>query len=528
MAMTAEVRAKPAGRRWGALLVWALLSMVPLAAYAAPLWQNALADTPIAYLIWIPVLAVMWGAWNLASIPSRYPDDRELNLLVGGALLLVVGFVAAVGAEKWPVTFVYDHAGLLLWPLWTLGVAWTLFGVGVTPRLLGPLAYLWLSWPQIFTPLVNFTQMLLTGWSIRMIDVLASAVPWVRSAEPAGNFLVQHGTTWMGVVIAQACSGADSLLGAAILLPLLLTFYRGHWWGRVLLVLAALAGALIANWLRLAMLIAALHWIGSAFTFDVLHPVLGAVLFMGLTLGLMGTGSLLGLHLEALPRSIELRVGGTSQFVAAILVSAGLFGALLPVFTIPLGSLANPLGVRTSAVDPLLPSITGFQSSVVYRYNENSVLGPGAYTVARAYNNDKGATAVAEVWSTPNQGRLISYGFDNCLVYHGDAILARESFALKNGIPATIYAVYLPPRSLNGPRALYLDIEWQTALKTPQGLRYVRWSVASFPFPSRDWPNVGVATHPLRGLMALAVPPSEGQWPVRLSDARQHLRPTRD
>ncbi len=513
--VTRQVRSRPL--RHGLWIVaWAVLTLFALVAYAAPLWQNALADTPLAYLIWIPLLAVGWGAYNLATVREPYPDDRELNLLVGGALLLMTGFVAAVGPDKWPVSFVYYHAGLLVWPLWALGLAWLLFGLGVTPRLIGPLVYLWLVWPPIFTPLVNATQSVLTGWSIRVLDVAAHATPWVKPSAPLGNFLVQHGSSFVGVVVAQVCSGADSLLGAAILLPLFLTFYRGPWLRRLCVVAVALVGALAANWLRLFMLVAALHWLGAPFTFGILHPVLGVLLFMLLAVGLMGVSSALGLLPTGLPASPGLQLGGRVQLGAAVLLGAGLFAALLPVFSLPLGNLANPVPIRTAKVEAMLPAIDGFASRVVYRFNEGSVLGRGAYTVARVYENNHGAAAIVEVWSTPDQGLLLSYGFDNCLIYHGNQVVARYSFAMKNGLPATIYAVKLPSATVNGPKAFYLDIEWQMAVHTPHGVRYVRWSIATLPFSSSGWPQVAGAVHPLRGLQVLAVPPTEGSWPHRL------------
>ena len=513
--MTRQVRSRPV-RRGPWLVAWAALTLLAPVAYAAPLWQNVLADTPMAYLIWIPVLAVAWGAVNLATMREPYPDDRELNLLVGGGLLLMAGFVAAIGPDKWPVSFVYYHAGLLIWPVWALGLAWLIFGLGVTPRLIGPLIYLWLVWPPIFTPLVNATQSVLTGWSVRVLDAAARAVPWIKPSAPFGNFFVQHGSAFVGVVVAQACSGADSLLGAAILLPLFLTLYRGSWPRRLCVVGAAVAGALVANWIRLLMLVAALHWIGAPFTFGILHPVLGIVLFMLLALGLMGVAAALGLRPTGLAPSPGLRIGGGLQLLAAAVLSAGVFVALLPVFSLPLGNLANPVPIRTAKVGAMLPPVGGFASRVIYRFNEGSVLGRGAYTVARIYENDRGASAIVEVWSTPDQGRLLSYGFDNCLIYHGNTVVARYSFAMKNGLPATIYAVDLPSASVNGPRALYLDMEWQMAVHTPHGVRYVRWSIATLPFPSGGWPQVAGAVHPLQGLQALAVPPSEGSWPPRL------------
>ncbi len=511
------------GGRPLALFLWAVLSLAPMAGYAQPLWQNALADTPVADLVWIPLLATVWGVWNLGSMTERYADDGEVNLFLGGLLLLTAGFLLALGVARWPVTFVYDHTGLLIWPLWALGLAWLFFGIGVTPRLLGPLAYLLLAWPPFFNPIVDATQRVLTHWALAALNLAAVHIMWLRPAEPAGNFIVLHAGTWYGVVIAQACSGADSLLGAAVLLPLLLTLFRGGLWSRAASVVGALVGALVINWLRLFFLVGSLHWWGPDITFTVLHPVLGFILFALLALGLMAGAPLLGLKPRQWPRVTSLRLPGKARALTGFVVSAALFVILLPLFRLPLGTLANPLPVRSSQPSAMLPPVPGFHSSVVYRFNESSVLGNGAYTIAKEYVNHVGAFAVVEVWSTPDHNALLSYNFDNCLVYHGNDVLARRALTLGNGLPVVAYAISLPPDFVGGPRLEYVDLEWQMAVGTPSGVRYLRWSVAAFPGSLAGWPDTPLRMAPLAGLEAVSVPASEGIWPLLLKPTRTQL-----
>jgi exosortase/archaeosortase family protein len=503
--------------------MWAALSLAPMAGYAQPLWQNALADTPVADLVWIPLLATVWGVWNLGSMTERYADDGEVNLLLGSLLLLAAGFLLAVGVARWPVTFVYDHTGLLIWPLWALGLAWLFFGIGVTPRLLGPLAYLLLVWPPIFNPIVHVTQRVLTHWAVAALGLAAVHISWLRPAAPSGNFIILHAGTWYGVVIAQACSGADSLLGAAVLLPLLLTLFRGRPWAHAASVVGALLGALVINWLRLFFLVGSLHWWGPGITFNVLHPALGFLLFALLAVALAAAASLLGLKPRRWPRVTTLRLPGRVRALTGLVVSAALFVVLLPLFRLPLGTLANPLPVASAQPSALLPPVPGFHASVVYRFNESSVLGDGAYTIAKEYVNQVGAFAVVEVWSTPDHNALLSYSFDNCLVYHGNDILARRALTLGNGLPIVAYAISLPPDFVGGPRLNYVDLEWQMAVKTPAGVRYLRWSVAAFPGALYGWPATRLRMSPLAGLEAVSVPPSEGVWPSALQPTRTQL-----
>ena len=147
---------------------WAIGGMLPMVPYASPLWKSALADSPYAYLIWIPAFAFIWGGWSLRRALT-YNDDAELNGLMGVPMLLIVGTLLVMGMTKWQFSFVAQSAGLLLWPLWALGLAWLMFGVGVTPYLLRPMAYLLLSWPPLYELVVNRTNPILENLANRAV-----------------------------------------------------------------------------------------------------------------------------------------------------------------------------------------------------------------------------------------------------------------------------------------------------------------------------------------------------------------------
>lgn len=516
----------PAPRLSGALVSWGLVSLIPMAAYAMPLWQNALADTPLAYLIWIPLLAVGWAGWNLATLSTPYPDDQELNVLLGVGLTALVGAILALAPMRWAASMVYGQAGLLLWPLWALGLAWILFGIGVTRRIALPLLYWGLAWPPLFSAIADATQGFLVGWASDAVKLLSRTTSWVHAGSLPGTFFVDHAGHSVEVVVAQACSGADSLLGAAILLPLLLTIWKGPAVRRAVLAALALAGALVLNWLRLLILVAAVHFLGGNVTFEVIHPFLGFALFALLGLILSALTRPLGLHPPAVPKSALVLPGKKRLFVAGAF-AAGLFTMLWPLFATPLGNAGNPLSVPYTELSRLIPPLPGFARSVAYEADESSILGPHSATLAFLYRTASGANALAEVWSTPNTAALASYGFRDCLLYHGDQIVATQSFALPSGLPAVAYAVAMAPTTVGGTRPIYVDVEWNSVVKTPEGLRYLRWSVAAFPQSPGLWPpsiRLASAAHALSGLQGLSVPPSEGKWPAYLEATKTLLQ----
>lgn len=506
------------------LWVWGLLCLAPLAAYAVPLWQNVLADTPIAYLVWIPVLAVLWGAFGIGTSPPAI-DDAELDAILGVGLLVVVGTALVIGPARWPYLFVMESAGLLLWPLWLLGMAWLMFGVSVTSRLLAPLLYLVLCWPPILGFIASLTQGVLVHIAVGAITDVSRSVTWVQTQGQTGTFLVAHGSALVPVLISNACSGADSALGAAILLPLLLTQFSGAAWRKGLLVLFSLLGAVVFNLLRLAALIVALHTAGPAFALGVLHPILGLVLFAVLALCLLSAAGWIGLRLRDHP-AFAMPVAGRSRLYASWVLSAVLFAALWPMFSTPFGAPGKPLPVRSSAVDTLLPRLPGVRAVGQQRYNDASILGPDSVSIAQTYVTTTGASVLAEIWATPNLGALESYGFNNCLMFHGEELSALQTFDVSARTAAADYALRLPPPVQGQTWVSYEDIEWQGAIRLPSGrVLYLRYALAALPQQAGLWPKELRRVLPPRasGLTAMAMPPSFGAWPRDLSSMQGPL-----
>jgi exosortase/archaeosortase family protein len=419
-----------------------------------------------------------------------------------------------------------ESAGLLLWPLWTLGMAWLLFGVGVTPALLGPLAYLLFSWPPLLGAVATVTQGVLVQVAITSMAHLSRFVPWITTQGQTGAFLVAGHGSLVPVVISQACSGADSALGAAIILPVLLTQYVGGAWRKGLLVVGALTGAILFNLLRLAAIMASIHFAGSDFTFGLLHPMLGFVLFALLALLLVVAAGRLGL-VPRPPSTVRLAPVGWGRTGGSWLLGAALFFSLWPLFTTPYGAPGKPLQVRTADVAALLPRLPGFRVTGVQRFNDASILGPGAVSLADTYVSRSGAQVLAEVWSTPDLGNLESYGFRDCLAFHGERTNAMRLFDVAPATAAADYALQLPPIAVGGAWASYEDIEWESAVRIPDGsVRYLRYAVAALPQSAAEWPkSLSSVRSPASatGMSAIAMPPAFGSWPQTLGPTQRQL-----
>lgn len=513
-------------------ILWVLVCTAPLLAYASPLWNNLLADTPIADLVWIPVISILWMMWNLYHLGSAGPDDAETNAIVGAFLAVIVGGALTLAPGRWPGFFVFNHGGLLLWPFWILAMTWIFWGLSATRRIIIPLVYLLLVWPPIFESLANATQSVLVKWAITVLVALSTTVSWLKPANVVGTFSVLYHQEPVLVVVAQACSGADSLLGSAIIIPALWFVFKGHWRNKLILSVIALASALVLNWLRLAVIVGAVHIIGPRITFEVIHPVLGFFLFALLAVGIV---LLVGpFHLEAPtvpPSAQNLIAPGRGRIVSALIIAGLTFAISIPLFSVPRGSFGNPAPLAVYNIHRFLPPLPGTVQHRVYYANESSVLGPHSATQADLYlwNNTTGGQALLEVWSTPSAAALATYGFHACLLYHGDSIAAVKSFQLTPGVVATAYAVNLPPPFVGGPRSTYVDIEWSSAVRAHGRTYNLRWSLAAFPNTAPSEPVLASdlqrtpSMRPLTLLQSMAAPPSQGHWSNVTERVRNNL-----
>lgn len=500
------------------LVLWVLLSALPLAAYIVPLWQNALADTPLAYLIWVPLLGFVWAIWELhRAMP--YPDDREINFLLGGGLLLLSGFILAAGPVLWPFSFIGADAGLLVWPFWVLGTAWLLFGVGTTRPLVWPLAYFVLAWPPLFTIGVEHSQTILTGSAVRIIGAIGSHLSWMRPIPPSGTYLISHAGAQVPVYITSACSGADSLLAVIIVLPILLTQFLGSAWRKWMLVVVASLLALVLNLVRLLLLIVSVHLNGPAFALGVLHPVLGIVLFMALVIGLAMLAVRMGLRPAQGDGSLrQIALPGWRRSLTAVL-AAGALGALLAPVVLDRTTLqGTPISETRPGLMQVLPGMPGFRRTPLGNFDDASILGPGSVSSAVAYSTASGAYVMAELWRTPDLGTLSSYTYANCLLFHGSTILAVRPFLVAGRTPAVLYAVDLPPSRPGGKPTPWLDVEWTLSVTLDGSTQYVRVAIATPRQDASRWLHrfqTGVPATP-SGLQAIAVPAPSGALPADL------------
>lgn len=378
--------------RFNSILVWLIASALPIGPYTIPLFEQSLSDTPQAYLAWIAVLAFVWSIWNL-NRQSTLPRTHQATYL-GLTLLVASGLWLTLGKVYWPVFFFRSDAALLAWPVWSLGLAWVLFGISASKSLLRPLTYLFLVWPPIYEGILTVVNPPLESLAVSSMSAFSSSVSWMRPDSVFGVFDVTTAKVTVPVFVSQACSGSDSVLALLILFPITLIFFRIPLPRQVLLIIFGSLLAFAANLLRIFLIILALHIFGYSFAFNVLHPILGAVMFFALVLILLLYGTRQQLTKPQTAATVEsvhtLRSVGPLLAVSVAIMQTAL---LAPLYFWATGSALRPVTLasevrasqirRTAASAGDLKTVVDWSGSVPALYTSRALAKGAVRSVRR-------------------------------------------------------------------------------------------------------------------------------------------------
>lgn len=276
-------------RAW--LGLWLLASVVP---FVAPAWRlagMAMTDVPEAYLATIPVAAFAWAGWTLSNASLARPQARRR---LDAPIALALGACLVLAGMQWLVPHgVGVGDALVLWPLWSAGVAVAFWGRGALRVLWAPLAYLVLAWPPPYLAVIAAIDPTLIRWGYMVLVHVARTTTWMHplSALPV-RFGIQTPSGPLDVNVTAACSGSDSILALIVLFPVLLALFRGSIRRKVLLVLVGVIGAFVANLVRILTIVWVAHAVSVPLAFNVVHPILGPFLFAALVLAVLLGGGL--------------------------------------------------------------------------------------------------------------------------------------------------------------------------------------------------------------------------------------------
>ncbi len=437
-----------------------LLALVWLAYHysVAALITSLSLQTPLAYLGLVPLIALALGWYRLSRQPALLPiHDRQVDYIVGLALILVAGMIAIVVPATLGTRFWLQRLDLLSLPFFVAGMVSLLYGVRHVWILKGPILFLFLAWPVPFQGILAWVLDVSTELTTSAAIALAQVMPLAKPSGGDGLFIVQHASTPFALSIGSACAGVNSVVGflvvgSGVAYPMIGSRARKLLW-----IVAGIALIWVLNVVRIEAIFLAGVLAGQDVALEVLHPVAGLVVFnLGVLLMLLVTGRF-GLALPGLGgKRIAARVASPVRRTEPALALAFSVALLLAAVNTGYARFAPVAGTMGDAQEMSFiadGAVRGWKPDRRANYSFGRPYFGAESTWQRIiYRPDEDAEIRTEVplyvdvISTPDADRLAAYNVEACYNFHGFEIANTATRELARGVEVTIVD-YVRPRS---------------------------------------------------------------------------------
>lgn len=262
------------------------------------------ADTPIAYLGIVPIVAVAIGAVMLGRPGEPVgPTDRQLDWIIGTPLValgLVMGWTlpGEIGPRYWDLRL--DYLGV---PFLVGGLTAIVLGARAFGRVARPIILLFAAWPP---PWVDAMPRLLGYAQVATVRALETLAPMVHLARPSADaesvFTITNGDKVFGLHVGSSCAGASAFAGYLVLALPLTWLLRGTRLRRIAWVVSGAVLIWLSNVLRILMIFLAGKRLGERAALDLVHPYAGLLTFTVSTALIIGALPLFELRMVARER----------------------------------------------------------------------------------------------------------------------------------------------------------------------------------------------------------------------------------
>jgi EpsI family protein len=363
----------------------------------------------------ILLLVVVIAVQTLRRFPLGRIEPTPYGI---GALALCVGLMVAGLASSTQIV----AQGVL--PLLLFAAAWAVFGWRQSRPLFWASAYLYFAvpaWDVLNEGLRSLTVFVVTSW-LRATDIPAYIEGSVVYL-PAGTIEIENG-----------CSGLNYLLVGLALAAFQGLFFLRAWRYRLVLGLAGLGLALVANWLRVFVLILVGHFTDMQhYLVTVDHSIFGWVLFVAVYAPAFWLARVLELRDSLAPSA----PGAPAPRGPAAATPAISTGWLVAVVALLFGgiwlnerALAVPSAVEAMPVQ--LPSVPGWRMVGDWQ-DDARPLFVGALADARWYRSDAGVVgAYFARYPVQSQAHEVVYYANRP---QGGSTIVREASAAAGDVP---------------------------------------------------------------------------------------------
>ena len=410
-------------------------------------------DTPLAYLLLLPIFSAMVAAATVLRAKGRPSAPRELHidLLIGIPLIVVALLLVAVLPAVWSTYYWSERPDVVSLALFVTGGIVLGYGVTWAWRLRSALVFLVLMWPAIYLHLVAGPMQSLTDGTYAALSAVARLLPIGVTTAPGNivNVASVHGTT-VSVALSSACSGANGIIGVVLVGAALALTMNGAGWRRALWVMNGIVIVFLFNVARIVSILWLAHTGHADLALGGYHATIGLVLFV-LTLAIMlAIAPLFGLRSVFLdPRLARLRpaplprLRGVSRVATACGLAIAAVVALgaerdLGVYAAFVDGTGAPT-VRAYQISDALPR--GWTTSYFATYDwAQQYFGQGSRfdRYVLQYGRDDSTQAFMDVVRTDDQGSLDAYNIQSCFLFHNYDLRDTERIDVGNGVTALL------------------------------------------------------------------------------------------
>ncbi len=256
-----------------AVLVFAGPGLLGLANQVWTTEQGSQGPIILATGLWLLVREIR----EVRARPERGNDVVAGATLFGAALAYVFGHVAGMLWLEWFASYVA-----------LVAIFYAYAGRRMTRLLWFPLLYLAMLTPLPYSVITPATRALKLWISAAAVDVL-SVLGFQVANSGTTLYIDQY-----ELLVAAACSGMNSIMSLlAIGLFYIFLRHRADWRYAIVLALLVLPVAILANLIRVVILLLITHYLGDAAAQGLLHEAAGMVMFFVALLTLIAIDGLL-------------------------------------------------------------------------------------------------------------------------------------------------------------------------------------------------------------------------------------------
>ena len=487
-----------AHRSWGvpdavtACLRVALVAALCAVAYnfsLSTLLRDLTVQTPLAYLGLVPIIALVVCLVRYLDGDDLDIHDRYLDYIVGLPLLALALAVVLFVPARYSTFFWLWRVDLISLPIFAAGAVALGLGARTLWRLKLPLLFLLLAWPP---PWVFLVQHLLSGFTSETLAIVRAILQLLPVAAPVAGgdgslFAVVHAGRSFTLSVSPVCAGANGLVAFAVVGLALMLIVRGPLGGRLLWLGTGLLLTWVLGLVRvISILLAGALW-GEAFAMDVLHPLIGLVIFNLGVIVLLAVLGWFGLR----PRVFKWREATTRLGVRGRAVSrAGLGLAIAAAISVVVAAadahlhdfqlLADDLGAPRMAPLALTASfVPGWVMTHTTSYPwARLYFGSDASWQRYQFSWQSASPAelaplssgpiTLDLISTSELESLSRYGIESCYLVHGYRVAALRRVDLGGGLIGHAISYHAVGSGD------WTSIYWEWPVRTATGQHYER------------------------------------------------------